>query len=929
MEESPLFYDQLLATKFFIPASSHGLIPRPRLNALLTEGLQRRLTLVSAPAGYGKTTLLSAWLQSLAENNPRVAWLSLDEGDNEPRLFWSYVLTALDRRQPGLCAELLTYLQAQQAPPLRSMLQAFINTLLEQDERFLLILDDYHQITEQAVHDSLAYLIGHVPPQLHIILATRADPPLPIALLRARGDVLEVYADHLRCTPEEVKAFLREVMSIELSDDVIQKVADRTEGWLVGLQLLGLSLQGRIDSASLLDELHGSQRYILDYLIEEVLRRQPAAMQTFLLHTSILERLSASLCDAVGGQSDSQQFLEQLERANLFVVALDGQRKWYRYHALFAEALRYRLAQTRSDLVPTLHHSASVWYAEHGHITEAVLHAFRACEWPWAAELIERIPYSIIWGAEEQQMFMLRNFLEQLPSEVIHARPRLCLACAQMMYTVAPPALLETWLYSAETTLAASLAGQAREGVSEALQKQQNLLGEVIAFRAYLRSYQEDGRAALALCQQALALLSEQNLSVRAQVAFAQALTCFHSSANDAVAASQNALQAGTLAQNAGNVSLATFYLGIAAYYQVKRGLLHEARALTQRAIQLRTRPGTLQLPEVGWPYIIEADILREWNQLDAALDCARQALSFGKQTESLYFSLLGYAVLLRVYLSRAELDAAHAAWQQFEHIGMNVNPHLLARMRSHYTTTDQVRLWLARGELDQASRWAAELDVGERLGAPFAREQEEVARARILLAQRQPALALERLEPLLTRAAAAERWNDVLAMRLLQALAYQMRHEDSRAIVALSQAARLGEPDGYIRSFVDEGPTIAALLSRLREQERKKGATPYLDTLLSAFSPENAPHKSHQAASQPGKRVPEPPLLDPLSDREVEVLHLIAQGNSNPEIADRLVLSLDTIKSHAYHIFSKLGVKNRVQAVARARALGILSDDR
>ncbi len=857
-----------------------------------------------------------------------MAWVSLDEGDNEPRLFWTYVLTALDRQQPGLCAELLTYLQAQQAPPLRYILQALINTLLERDEQFLLILDDYHQIAEQAVHDSLAYLVGHVPPQLHIILTTRADPALPIALLRARGDVLEVHADQLRCTPEEARAFLREVMGIELSDDAIQQVAERTEGWLVGLQLLGLSLQGRTDPANLLDEVHGSQRYILDYLTEEVLRRQPAAIQTFLLRTSILERLSAPLCDVIADRSDSQQILEQLERANLFVVALDGQRRWYRYHALFAETLRYRLEQTQSDLVPALHHSASVWYAEHNHITEAVLHAFRAREWQWAAELIERIPSSIIWGAAEQQMFMLRNFLEQLPADVVRSRPRLCLACAQIMYTVAPPPMLETWLDTAAASLNASLYAPSNGDIPDARQEQINLLGEVIAFRAYLRSYQEDGRAALALCQQALTLLSTQNLSVRAQVAFAQALACFHSSANDTVAASQNALQAGTLAQSAGNTSLATFYLGIAAYYLVKRGQLREARALAQRAVQLRTRPGGLLLPEVGWPYVIEADILREWNQLDAALELALEAISLGKQTESLYFSLLGYAVLLRVYLSRGELDAAHSAWQQFEHIGTNINTHLLARMRSHYTTIDQVRLWLARGELDRATLWAAELDVGERLGAPFAREQEDAARVRIMLAQRQPALALEQLEPLLTRAAASERWNDVIVMRLLQALAYQMRHEESRALSALSLAVRLGEPDGYIRSFVDEGPQLAELLFRLREQERKKGPTPYLDALLAAFMPAGPSRQPPQVSSQHARRVPEQPLLDPLSEREVEVLQLIARGNSNAEIAGALVLSLDTVKSHAYHIFSKLGVKNCVQAVARARALGLLSDD-
>ncbi|HLX56466.1 MAG TPA: AAA family ATPase [Ktedonobacteraceae bacterium] len=395
MYESAGLHDQLLATKFFIPSFPHALILRPHLLELLTKkSLECKLTLVSAPAGFGKTTLLSNWIHSRPSERTRVAWVSVDEGDNEPALFWQYVLTALDRALPGLCVELVIYLQTQQAPPLRSILQTLLNRLADQPEQFLLILDDYHLVTEQAIHTSLTYLLEHLPLQLHLLLATRADPPLPLALLRARGHLLELRTDDLRCQPDEAMAFLEQTATIPLPRDVVEQVASRAEGWLAGLQLVALSLQGRGAPGGWPEEVEavsGSQRYIFDYLIEEVFGRQSAAVQTFLLSTSILTQLSAPLCDAVLEQSGSQQVLEQLERANLFLVSLDGQRQWYRYHALFAEALRHRLEETQPARVPGLHSRASLWYARAGRLVEALSHAITAQEWPWAADLLERV----------------------------------------------------------------------------------------------------------------------------------------------------------------------------------------------------------------------------------------------------------------------------------------------------------------------------------------------------------------------------------------------------------------------------------------------------------------------------------------------------------------------------------------------------------
>ncbi len=917
MDESPLFHDQLLATKFFIPSSSHALIPRPRLIELLNTSLECPLTLVSAPAGFGKTTLLSTWVQSLSPERPRIAWVSLDEGDNEPVLFWMYVLTALDSQQPGLCTQLVTYLQTQQAPPLRSVLQTLINRLAEQSEQFLLFLDDYHLVTEQAVHTSLTYLVEHLPPQLHLILATRADPPLPISLLRARGHLLEVRTDQLRCNPDEVMAFLKKSARIQLSQDMVEEVATRTEGWLVGLQLLGLSLQGHADPGDLLEEVSGSQRYIFDYLIEEVFQSQSASVQTFLLYTSILKRLSAPLCDAILQQSGSQQMLEQLERANLFVVSLDTQRRWYRYHALFTEALRHRLEQTQPAFVPILHHRASQWYAQHGRLNEAISHAITAQEWQWAADLIEQV-YTLIWGNSEHAM--LRRWLENLPAEVMRSRPRLCLAYAKTLFMVSSYTTMERWLQDAETALrgtSPALTNETAETGAVSLSEQHerdNLLGEIAAYRAIITGYYlGEGHSTLAFCQEALAHLSEQNLLARAEVAYAQSLA-YHSF-GDIVAAIQGAKEATALAQAAGDTSSTIIYMCRTAYSLLLHGKLHEVVQIAQQAALLGTTPVGLPHAMTCWAYIFHADALRQWNRLDEALDLALQGVRLSEQTETIVALYLGYTILMRIYLARREMDAARFAFQKAEEaLTKTYSPY----RRDAYLIVNWVQFWLASGDLERAMNWVQELAQHTSVHSPFAREREGVARARILLVQKMPTEALSLLEPLQANAEKQERWSHVIEMKVLQALAYSMRNEEQEALTVLAQAAHLAESESYIRIFVDEGTAMATLLSRLREQKWRKGPTPYLDTLLAAFSLESMTHKPLPTGlNQPRGRLMEQPLVEPLSERELEVLHLVARGDSNQEIAEVLVIALDTVKRHVTHIFEKLGVNNRVQAVA------------
>ena len=868
MNPSLIIQSQLLATKFYVPTSPGTLIRRPRLHALLNESLKSPLTLISAPAGFGKTTLLSTWTESLPATKAQVAWLSLDEGENDPQLFWTYILSALDQQQPERFTPLFKSLQSPVPPLLMSVLAALIESVQRCTQPLVLILDDYHVITEQQVHATLWYLIDRLSPQLHLILATRVDPPLPLSLLRERRQVLEVRTEQLRCTAEETKAFLHEVMGTQLPDETVQEVTARTEGWLVGLQLLALSLPEQVEPLTLLEQVSGEQRYILDYLTEVVLQKQPPEVQRFLLCTSILERFNASLCDTVMEQTDSQAMLAHCEQSNLFVVSLDSRWQWYRYHALFAETLSHQLQQRHADLVSILHYRASRWYAEHHQTTAAILHAFKAKEWHWAADLIEGAYLPLIsfaWGANSYALLQLRQWVEQLPIDIMACRPRLCLSCFQMLWSVTPQPLLYNWLDRAETMLRALLKRQtSADGSQLSLapqvpQELENLLGEVLTNRAFLWCYTEEGHTALALCEQALALLSAENTIARVLVAISQLIAYYASLANDMPAAIKCGHQLLLLSQVVGEPAYISSMMSVCVLYMVGAGRLHEVKQLTQQAIELGTSSTGSKLPDVGSSAVLQAEILCEWNELDAARSLAIEGISLCEQATSL-LSLtclyIGHAILVHIFLSCGDLEAARSAFQQLERLGTSMNQPWCTHIRSLFTTIDQIRLWLACGELDRATFLVEQLDVMPQHLTPFARERQEVARARVLLAQDQPTAALQRLESALQRATAGQRWGHVLEIRLLQALAHQMLDEGPQALAALSEAICLGEPEGYIRSFVDEGTSMADLLRRLRQEQCQTGPTPYLDTLLAAFAKESKRPKRLPKQSRP-RRLP------------------------------------------------------------------------
>ncbi|GHO76963.1 hypothetical protein KSD_47340 [Ktedonobacter sp. SOSP1-85] len=440
--------DSLLATKLLPPVSPHTLIARPHLLALLNAGLSRRLILVSAAAGFGKTTLLTIWVRSFAPGHPKVSWVSLDASDNVPIQFWTYVLTALEHGQPGLSLLPFAALHETPHPSWQAMLTVLINGLAKLSEPLVLVLDNYEEMTEPAIHAQLAFLLEHLPPTLCVVLATRSDPPFSLARLRARAQVLELRTEQLRATSEEMTAFLRGMMDLRLSEQDTQEVDTRLQGWWAGMQLAALALKREAHSTDLLQQLQGNQPALFEYLVQEVLLRQEEKVQTFLLRTSILPRLCNSLCKAVLEQQESQPSLEDLERANLFLSPLDSERQWYAYHPRWASALRTQLEQLAPTEVPLLHLRASQWYAAQQMHSEAIQHALQAQAWPWAAQLMEQIPSQRLFLLEYA---LLPSWIEQLPREVVRERPRLCLAEARSLFWVADPGVTESWVHDARS----------------------------------------------------------------------------------------------------------------------------------------------------------------------------------------------------------------------------------------------------------------------------------------------------------------------------------------------------------------------------------------------------------------------------------------------------------------------------------------------
>jgi LuxR family maltose regulon positive regulatory protein len=899
--------DVLLATKLHVPRPRPGFVPRPRLLARLGEGKERELVLVCTPAGFGKTSLLGDWVR---HRRRPVAWLSLDPGDNDPARFWRHVAVALDGVRPGVAERVAGLL----GPPPRSfegLVAALVNELADADDELVLVLDDYHLIRVAAVHASLGFLLEHLPASLRLVLASRADPPLPLARLRARGQLAELRAADLRFTPEEAARLLRAAVGPELSEAAVATLEARTEGWVAGLQLAALSLRGHGDIAAFVEGFSGGHRYVLDYLTEEVLARQPEPLRGFLLETSVLERLSGPLCDAVTGRADSQALLEESERANLFLVPLDEVRGWWRYHHLFADLLRARLQLTHPERVPQLHHAAAAWSEHHGLADDAVRHALAAGDAAWAARLAEKYLQARFQRSEG---VTVNRWLNALPDELVGSRPRLLVARAVWAVVGGRVEEVEPLLEAAERASAALVGEPPEPSAIRTHGGLANVPAMIPLLRAELARERGDAERTIQFARQGLALAAADDRYLRYLGRWHLAVGTLLQGRVGAEAALTE-LAADPWAAGADR------YFAVRACYTLARGQRAQGRlgaALRscQQALELATESARrrLPLPAAGVAHVGLAEVLYERHELDAALQHVTQGVGLCRQLAYPLPLVAGLAMLAWIRQTQGDRAGALEAIAEAERV--QVSPAVAAPFNP--VPTLRARLTLAHGEVAEAAHWARQRGLAPCDRPSYPREDEYLVLARVLLAEHAAHDALRLLARLHDLAIAQGRTGSVIEVRALQALALDEAGDGAGALAALAEALGLAAPEGYLRVFVDEGARMAILLGRLAmapavEQAKAVAHVPpaYLGRLLDAFD-------------RAGVAVP-PGLVVPLSGRELEVLALLGAGMPNQAIAQELVISQDTVKRHVSHILDKLGAANRTQAVTRARELGLL----
>ena len=879
----------ILATKLYIPPLRPKVVSRPRLLERLNGGLHRNLILIAAPAGFGKTTLVSEWVEGIERPT---AWLSLDEGDNDPTRFLTYLVAALQTIAATLGEGVLGVLQSPQPPPTASILTALLNEITTISDHFVLVLDDYHVLDAKPIDQALTFLLDHLPPKMHLVIATREDPPLPLARLRVGGHLTELRVTDLRFTLSEAAEFLNQGMGLNLEAQDIARLSTRTEGWIAGLQLAAISLQGHEDATSFITSFTGSHHFVMDYLVEEVLGQQSESLQTFLLRTSILDRVCGSLCDAVllDASASGQATLEYLERANLFIVPLDNERRWYRYHQLFAELLRQRLHQSTASStgdakshVTALHIRASLWYEDNGLEIEAFHHAVAANDVARAERLIEGKGIPLHFRGA---VTAILDWLESLPTTVLNARPSLWARYASLLLVNGQTTGVEEKLQAAE----AALQG------TEADDKTRNLVGQIAAARATLALTRYQVETMLAQSRRALEYLHPNNLSLRATANWTLGFAYW--TLGDRATARRAYTEAISLSQASGDIFttiLATIGLG---NVQEAVNQLYLAAETYQRVLQLAGDQPLLIIYEA---HLGVARVLYEWNDLDAAEQHGRQSLHLARQ----YDRVIDRFVICEVFLARLKLaqgDVVGAAALLAE-AGQSVRQHNFV-FRMPEVAAAQVLTLLRQGNLVAAAHLAQTHEL-------------PLSQARVHLARGNPSAALAVLEPW-RRQVEAKGWEDErLKVMVLQAVALQAHGEKDKAVQLLFDALALAAPGGFIRTFLDEGLPMAHLLSKA---EARGMMTDSIGKLLAVCEAEAQKRENTSSLSPPTQ-----PLIEPLSPRELEVLQLMAQGLSNHEISERLFLALDTVKGHNRKIFDKLQVQRRTEAVARARALGLL----
>jgi LuxR family maltose regulon positive regulatory protein len=915
--------DALIRTKLRLPFTRLELVPRPRLQARIAEGLCRPLTLITAPAGFGKTTLVAS---CVADCDMPMAWLSLDKNDNQAGRFLNYLVAALQEADPTIGSEAVQLLAAAHQIPSEVILTSLINDLDTATREIALVLDDYQFVRSQDVHEQVAFLLEHCPKTFHLVIATRSDPLLPVARLRARGHVVELRVADLGFTEPEATQFLNDVMGLRLDAASVTVLQERTEGWIAGLQMAALSLRDRKDVSGFIAGFSGTNRYILDYLLEEVLARQSPEIQRFLLFTSILERLTAPLCDAVlagdegseregddrsthsepllAGQSAS--ILEYLERANLFLVPLDDERIWYRYHHLFADLLRTQLERSLgAQGVAQLHARASDWHGRNGSILEAIHHASMASD----DERVERfIGQNYMELVRRGEQSWIRSWTGTVSKELVYRRPWLCIY----------EAYSHSWfgeLDEADRLLTEAEKRIQSEGAAPDARSMQAHLAYV---KSRVTAMRGDMQRAIEFCLQAREYAPPSILALQLDTRITLGYEYFMAGdyAN-AIPILNETIRAGTAAGAVINTVAASCVL---ARLVAVQGLLHESYDTYQVAAQSIPEAsgqhrGARALVEIGI-----ADLLCEWNDLESALAHMKQGLALLPYWDKADDWALAYVTLARIHLAQANRTEAKEAVEKASQFIQARGVFSEARRAVEIA---QVKLWLAPGDLQAAKRWAASqeerLSSDDRFG--FENELAQITLARVYIAHNRPREAVALLSHLEKAARSAGRMGRVIEILLLEALALRAIGDSEHALLELTKCLTLAEPEGYLRIFLDEGQPMRMLLAQWLAHASPGPSQDYVRRLLSHFDAE-----PHVVAEAQGKASPTGDLVEPLSERELEVLHLIALGLANKQIARQLVVAPGTVKAHTSSIYRKLDVANRTEAVARARQLGILS---
>ena len=912
----------ILTTKLYIPRPRPDGIPRVHLIERLNAGQHRKLTLVSAAAGFGKTTLISEWI---AGGQRPAAWLSLDEADSDPTRFLTYLVAALQTLgQSGagetaskLGEEAMALLQSPQPPSAESILTMLINEIAALPSPTTLVLDDYHVIDATAVDDALIFLIEHLPPQMHLVLTSREDPPLPLARYRARGQLTELRANDLRFTPDEAADFFNQAMGLSLSTEEVVALEARTEGWIAGLQLAALSIQGREDTAAFVQAFAGSHSFILDYLVEEVLQRQPDPLRNFLLQTSILGRLCGSLCAAVTVQEDGHELLAALERGNLFVIPLDDQRQWYRYHHLFADVLKTYLLEEQPDLAPILHLRASAWYERNDLPEDAIGHALAAQAFERAADLIE-----LIWPAMDGG-FRADPWLawaRDLPDDLVRARPVLCVAYAWALLNGGDVQAAESRLRDAERRLDGDPDDDGRQdapaGEMTVVDQEQydTLPASIATARAYIAQTVGDLPGSVVHAQRALDLLPEDDYVRRGPAAALLGLAYWQR--GDLEAAYRALADAMTGFQMAGSIAFAISGTYGLADIRIAQGRLHAAVHIYEQALQLVAEQGGTMVRGTADLYFGLSELRREQGDAQAASQYLQRSEALGEQAALADWPYRLRLTQAKIRESQGDLDSAIDLLDEAERL---YYPTPVPNLRP--VAALRARVWIKQGRLVEALDWVREQGLSVDNDLSYLREFEHITLASVLIVQyrntgadRTINDALGLLARLLTAAEAGDRTGSVIEILVTQALAHQEQGDTPRALDSLERALTLAEPEGYVRVFVDEGQPMADLL----RAAAKEGIAPaYVRHLRAAFGETVETASIREPVAQP--------LVEPLSERELEVLRLLRSDLNGPEIARELTISLNTLRTHTKNIYSKLDVTSRRAAVRRAEELDLV----